>query len=90
MVEYSLIALSCYMLQIRSLERETEIGTCTFERVAIYIREGAKRTREGAATLKQLIRTEMLQGIGAYETVHFCDQVGRSFSRIRVYTERPR
>ena len=46
----------------------------TLDAVAMYISEGANRARNGAFAA----------------TVHFWDHVGRSFSRISVYTESAR
>ena len=52
------------------------------------MREGAKFSRIGVAVLYQKVNKSEPSKTGiAYETVHFLDQVGRSFSSTRVYTD---
>ena len=58
----------------------------------MYIKEGENRTREMGGTLfigreSMYIHLEVSRR-GAYEEDHFSDHVGKSFSRIRVYTDR--
>ena len=58
--------------------------------MAIYMRDGENRTRDRVGTLfdnEINVHTPMFM-CSAYVDDHFKDHVGRSFSRIRVYTDR--
>jgi hypothetical protein len=59
----------------------------TFETVAIYMRDGAKFNNIGVEVLLWNEETARERLPDTYIAAHFFDQVGRSFSNNRVYTE---
>jgi hypothetical protein len=76
--------------RVRSFDRCLHDGLkLTEDIVAINVREGAKRANEGVVALRRFRERLDAGEIGnAYVKNRFSDHVGRSFSRIKVYTDR--
>ena len=61
----------------------------TFDTAAIYVSEGAKFKTIGVGVLQYEGRLEVTRNRTTHMIVHLMDQVGKSFSRARLYTESP-
>lgn len=62
------------------------VGVLTSELVAMYMREGENLERMGLGTLEQKVGFAYIDSVsrGAHVDIHFSDQVGKSFSKVRV------